>query len=76
MAIDRVNAVIVGRVKDAEGFACDLLEDPQSGSQMLAYEPETFWQKGELAKLRAARSKRDNTPRRAAPGCPPRKRGA
>ena len=70
MAIDRVNAVLIGRVKDAEGFPCDLLEDPDTGAQMLAYEPETFWQKGELAKLRAAKTRTvpSDTPRQCWPG--------
>ena len=65
MAIDRVNAVLIGRVRDSEGFPCDLLEDPLTGAQSLAYEPEVFWQKGELAKLRASRPRRDS---RSGPG--------
>ena len=71
MAIDRVNAVLIGRVRDTEGFPCDLLEDPLTGAQSLAYEPEVWWQKGELAKLRA--TKGNSTPRNAWPARPPRK---
>lgn len=70
MAIDRVNAILIGRAKDQDGFPCDVLEDPKTGQQLLAYTPEVHWQKGELAKLRATRPKRDNTPRRVWPGRP------
>ena len=77
MAIDRVNAVLIGRVKDAEGFPCDLLEDPDTGAQMLAYEPEVHWQKAELAKLRATKTRRrpvtTGTPTHAWPARLPRR---
>ncbi len=67
MAIDSVNAVLIGCVKDRDGFKGELLEDPLTGARMIAYAPETWWQKTELAKLRESRPQRDNTPRFATP---------
>lgn len=79
MAIDRINAVFIGRAKDQDGFECDVLEDPDTGQQMLAYTPEIHWQKAELAKLRATKTRRRpvtrGTPTRAWPARLP-KRGA
>lgn len=65
--IDRVNAVLIGQVRDREGFRAELLEDPLTGSRMLAYTPEEWWSKCEYQKLQATRPQRDNTPRHAWP---------
>lgn len=57
MAIDRVNAVLVGRAKDEHGFPAELLEDPQSGARMLAYTPEDWWERGRYLQEREAMAK-------------------
>jgi hypothetical protein len=46
MTIDRVNAVFVGRVKDEHGFPAQLLEEPGTGRRYLAYDPDTWWERG------------------------------
>ena len=75
MAVDRVNAVFVGVVKDSLGFRCQLLEEPVTGAQMLAYEPEVWFERGNhLARLEAMgkRAPADGV-RHAWPAQPPRK---
>lgn len=78
MAIDRVNAVLIGRVKDADGFSADLLEDPLTRARMLAYDPETWWKRGRLLEARAANARRravgTGTPTHCWPARPPRKK--
>jgi hypothetical protein len=60
----REDIVFVGRIKDTDGFPCDLLENPHTGARYLAYEPEVHWQKAELAKLRATRPQKPKEVRR------------
>jgi hypothetical protein len=43
MSVDRLNAVHIGYGKDALGFRCEVLEDPDSGARMVAYSPEDWW---------------------------------
>lgn len=58
MAIDRVNAVFIGRIKDEHGFSAELLEDPITSARFLAYEPETWWQRGHYLQHLEAMGKR------------------
>lgn len=74
MAIDRVNAVLIGQVKDKEGFPAELLEDPDTGARMLAYDVDTWWERGRYLQEREAMAKRrrpKGTPRNAWPARPP-----
>ncbi len=79
MAIDRVNAVLIGRVKDAHNFPCELLEDPLTGERMLAYTPEVYWQRGEYLQQRQSMARKravaPGTPSHAWPGRPYKKEG-
>lgn len=40
-----VNAVLIGKVRDKEGFYADLLEDPTTGARFLAYSPEDYYER-------------------------------
>ncbi len=40
-----VNAVLIGKVRDKEGFYADLLEDPLTGARFLAYSVEDFYER-------------------------------
>lgn len=42
---DRVNAVLIGKVRDADGFPGELLEDPDTGARFIAYSIETWEQR-------------------------------
>lgn len=56
---DRVNAVLIGEGRDEMGFKCEVLENPDTGARMVAYDVETWWDRAQhLTRLEAV-GKRD-----------------
>ncbi len=56
---DRVNAVLIGYGRDENNFPCQVLEDPDTGARMVAYDVETWWERAQhLTRLEAV-GKRD-----------------
>ena len=62
MAVDRVNAVFLGHGRDRFGFPVEVLEDPLTGRQMVAYTPEVWWQRQQFLKHLAELELRGDEP--------------
>lgn len=58
---DRVNAVFIGFVRDAEGFPAQLLEDPLTKRRFLAYDVDVWMERAMyLAELKKLNERREN----------------
>ncbi len=56
---DRVNVVLIGYGRDELNYPCEVLEDPGTGARMVAYSPETWWERCEHLTRLEAIGKRD-----------------